>query len=97
MTDILAALGTAAGLLLPIIIFVTLVAITTVKRAEAAAHRPPGAPEGHAQAVPAASESSSAVAVVPRELGVMEIILLALVLFALAMFALLGLSMVSHM
>ena len=91
MFEILTALGTAAGLLLPILIFMTIASIVAVKRGEGEAPHTHGAPE-----VLQDGETASAAAAIPRELSVVEILLLAVAVFSAAMLALLGVSMFGH-
>ena len=89
MSAILRALATAAGLLLPVIVFITLAVMAAVRRGEGDAHP-------HAAARADAS-SPVAVATPPRQLSVIEILLFATALFGLAMAALMGISLLGHM
>ena len=91
MSAILTALATSAALLLPVLIFMTVVSIVAVKRGEGDAHT------SHSGLAAADASASAAVAGPPRELSVMEILLFASALFGIAMLALMGVSMFGHM
>lgn len=95
MTQILIALATAAGVLLPTVILVVVATMTAVRRAEAEAHHAiPGLEAAHAHDSAGAEPVGSVPA---RELSVMEILLLAVALFAVSMLALLGVSLIGHL
>jgi len=100
MTEILSALATSAAVMLPVIIFALFATMAAVRRAEAEAHHPPGFGTAHAhaaEATAAGSAAAAAAAAPPRDLSVLEIILLAVALFTLAMLAMLGVSLLGHM
>jgi hypothetical protein len=94
MTEILMALVKAAVLLLPVVLFALAATIVAVRRGEAdLGHgmlHGVAAGEGH----PAAADPAPAP---PRELSVIEILILAAALFGVAMLALLGVSVMNNM
>lgn len=94
MNEILMALATAAALLVPVVVFMILVGFTAVRRGEGGTHHEASPAAGVAPAAEAAAAISREA---PRELSVIELLLLGTALFALAMIGLLGVSLLGHL
>ena len=102
MNDVLHALGIAAAILFPVLVFIVIITIAVVKRGEAGhaetGHDAPAGSvhvEGAAAAPPAKAVKPAAPAV--EEISVPLILLLGIVLFTLTIVALFALSLVQHM
>jgi hypothetical protein len=93
MISILIALAKSTAMILPVVVFLVIASIVAVRRGEAASHHG----EPHAGPVTGSVSTEAAAALPPRELSVIEILLLAAALFGAAMGALLGVSLMGHM
>ena len=98
MIEILRALATAAGLLLPIVILTVIVSRLVVNRGEAAMHPGELAPDVVSSVdEPEATKTKKAGLMPGRDPSVLEILILSLVVFMLMMGVFLGYSVLGQM
>ena len=98
MIDVLRALATAAGLLLPIVILTVIVSRLAVNRGEAAMHPGELAPDVVSSVdEPKAAKTAKAGLMPGRDPSVLEILILSLMVFMLMMGVFLGMSVLGQM